>query len=114
MTWSSRAQFQNLLQIASSSLTTSYQLLGTTTAPCVMFACKNGTNGDVLVSFDGTNAKLGFPASSGSAYDVETNSPNIAQLMLPENTPIYVEWNGSAPESPTGNFYVELMQVVTL
>ena len=112
MTWSSSANFQTLTTVASASITTSYVLAVTLAFPAVMVGVKNGTNGDVLIGFDGTTAKWGFPASSGSAYDFQTNSPKISNVMLPEGTTLYVKWNGSAPGSPTGNLYIELMQVV--
>src|SRR4030095_1763400 len=105
-------QFQALTIIASSSVTTSYVSAVTLNNPAVMFAVKNGTNGDVLISFDGSTNHLGFPASSGSAYDIRTNAPTTSNFMLPKNTNISVKWNGSAPSSPTGNVYIELMETI--
>lgn len=112
MTWSSSVQFQTLTVVAASSITTSYVAAVTLTSPAIMSAVKNGTNGDVLVGFDGTTDKWGFPASSGSAYDYQTNSPKISNVMLPEGTTFFVKWNGSAPGTPTGSVYIEIMQVV--
>jgi hypothetical protein len=120
MGWSGNVEFQNLIAIAASSITTGFVEIplfasgfseGVTTSSTVMVAVKNGTNGDVLISFDGTNVKWGFPASSGTAYDVRTNSPQVSNLMLPSGTTFQVKWNGSAPGIPTGNLYIELMQV---
>lgn len=111
MAWSSQAQFQQLTVVAASSITTGYVLAVTLTAPTVMAAVKNGTNGDVLIGFDASTAKWGFPATSGTAYDFRTNSPQTSNLMLPSGTNLYVKWNGTAPASPAGNLYIELMQV---
>jgi len=111
MTWSSRAQFQTLTTVASGSVTTSYVAAVTLTSPCVMIAVKNGTNGDILIGIDGVTAIWGFPANSGTAYDFTTNSPNVAQLMFPSGTALFLKWNGSAPGSPTGNIYIELMEI---
>jgi hypothetical protein len=111
MTWTSIAQFQKLTIVPSASITTSFVLVATLASSAVLIACKNGTNGDVLISFNGTTAVWGFPASSGSVYDIKTNSPKISELMLPANTPLFISWNTSAPGSPTGNVYIEIMEV---
>jgi hypothetical protein len=112
MTWTSRAQFQTLTIVTSASITTSYVAVVTLNSPTVLAAVKNGTNGDVLIGTDGSTAIWGFPANSGAVYDVRTNSPQIANLMLPTGTVLYLKWNGSAPGTPSGNLYIELMQVV--
>lgn len=112
MTWSNRASFQTLTVVSSASITTGYVAAVTLSSPCSMAAVKNGTNGDVVIGFDGTTAKWGFPASSGSAYDFTTNSPHITDTMLPQGTTLYVKWQGSAPGAPTGNLYIEAMEVV--
>lgn len=111
MTWTGRADFQQLTIVASAAITTSFVQVVVLTSPCVMTAVKNGTNGDVLISKNGTTAIWGFPASSGSAYDIRTNAPDVSDLMLPSGTPLYISWNGAAPGTPTGNVYIELMQV---
>lgn len=111
MTWSGQAQFQNLTIVAAADITTSYLSAVTISSPAVMIAVKNGTNGDVLFSFDKTNAKWGFPSLSGTAYDIRTNSPTTSNLMLPANTNLSIKWNGSAPVSPSGNLYIEIMEV---
>jgi hypothetical protein len=73
---------------------------------------KNGTNGDVVLGIDGTTAKWGFPPLSGAAYDMKTNGPFNTELMLRQGTIVYVKWNG-APGSPSGNLYIEFMEVAT-
>jgi hypothetical protein len=112
MAYSGQVQFQTLTVVAAASITTSYVAAVTLAHPTIMAAVKNGTNGDVLIGFDASTAKWGFPASSGTAYDVRTNAPQNDELMLAAGTTLYIKWNGSAPVSPTGNLYIELMQVI--
>ncbi len=111
--WKDSVNFQTLTVVASGSLTTSFVAAVTVNLPVIMLGIKNGTNGDVVLGIDGSTAKWGFPASSGGAYDITTNSPTHNQLMLSEGTVIYIKWQGSAPGSPTGNVYIELMEVTT-
>jgi hypothetical protein len=111
--WKDSVKFQTLTVVASASITTSYVAAVTVSLPVVMMGIKNGTNGDIVLGIDGTTAKWGFPASSGGAYDVTTNSPTHNQLMLSEGTTVYIKWQGSAPGSPTGNVYIEFMEVTT-
>lgn len=111
MSYSGQVQFQTLTVVAASAITTGYVAAVTLAHPTIVMLCKNGTNGDVLLGTDATTAKWGFPASSGSAYDIRTNAPQNNELMLPANTTIYIKWNGTAPGTPTGNLYLELMQV---
>lgn len=110
-----QATFQTLTIVAAASITTSYVAAVTLSSAATMFAVKNGTNGDVLISFDGTNAKLGFPPTSGSAYDIRTNAPysTSTNYLLPANTNLSIKWNGSAPASPTGNLYIEIMEITS-
>jgi hypothetical protein len=111
MSNSGQVEFQQLTVIASSAVTTSYVAAVTVTKPCVMMGIKNGTNGDVVLGIDGSTAKWGFPPLSGGAYDIKTNAPENTELMLKANTTIYVKWLGSAPGTPSGNLYIELMEV---
>ncbi len=111
MAWKDYIIWEPLTIVAASAITTSFVAVITITAPAICMLIKNGTNGDVLLGIDGTTAKWGFPASSGAAYDMTTNSPTYNQLMLREGTTIYIEWNGSAPSIPTGNVYIEFMEV---
>lgn len=111
--WKDSVSFENLTVVSAADLTTDFVALVTASKPVVSLFIKNGTNGDVVFGIDGTNAKWGFPPNSGGAYDVTTNSPTHNQLMLSEGTTIYGEWLGSAPDTPTGNIYIELMEVST-
>jgi hypothetical protein len=103
--------WEPLTVVASGSVTTSFVAAVTITSPAVAMLIKNGTNGDIVIGIDGITPKWGFPASSGSAYDIKTNAPSNTQLMLQNHTTIYVKWQGSAPGTPTGNLYIEFMEV---
>ena len=111
MSYSGQVQFQTLTAVAASAITTGYVAVVTLAHPTIVAHMKNGTNGDVELGIDETTAKWGFPPLSGAAYDIRTNAPQNDELMLAANTTIYIKWNGSSPGTPTGNFYLEFMQV---
>lgn len=106
MSTKNRASFETLKSAAHTAIGASYATLGTAlSAPAVVLTFKNQTNGDVLVSTDGTNDKLIFPANSFGVYDIRTNSPVNTDLMFAEGTQFYVKDGSSAPAS--GTFYLE-------
>lgn len=111
--WKDSVNFETLTVVSAASLTTGYVAAVTVTRPVVAMFIKNGTNGDVVLGIDGTTAKWGMPPTSGTVYDITTNSPTHNQLMLSQGTTIFVKWQGSAPGSPTGNLYLEFMEVGT-
>ena len=111
--WKDSVKFQELTVVGAADITTGFVAVVTVDLPVVMIGIKNGTNGDVILGIDGTTAKWGFPPSSGGAYDVTTNSPSHNQLMLNQGTPIYIKWLDTAPGTPTGNVYIEFMEVTT-
>lgn len=90
------------------SITGSYTTLGTAlTHLWRMFKVTNSTNGDLLISFDGTTDNLFIPANSFTLYDLSTNAPPIAEvdnLVLGIGTQFYVK-QSSAPSS--GSLYLE-------
>lgn len=117
MSYKDRVVWQQLTTVTAAALTTSLVSVVTLALPTPLVTIKNGTNGDVLIGMNdqsGIQAKWGFPASSGAAYDIRTNAPLPSDLMLPAGTQLYASWNTAAPGSPTGNLYIELMQVQTL
>lgn len=115
--WKDSVKFQTLTVVGASAITTSFVSVVTLTLPVIMIGIKNGTNGDIELGIDGSTAKWGFPASSGGAYDVTTNSPTHNQLMLSQGTTIYLKWTNTAdspvPGTPSGSVYIELMEVTT-
>lgn len=115
--WKDSVNFQTLTVVGASTITTSFVAKVTVSLPVISFFLKNGTNGDIEVGIDGTTAKWGFPASSGGAYDVTTNSPTHNQLMQSEGTVLFIKWTNTAdspvPGAPVGSVYIEFMEVTT-
>lgn len=115
--WKDSVKFQTLTVVGASTITNSYVSVVTVSLPVVMMGIKNGTNGDIELGIDGSTAQWGFPASSGGAYDVTTNSPTHNQLMLSQGTVIFIKWTNSVdspvPGSPSGSVYIEFMEVTT-
>jgi hypothetical protein len=110
--YSNRAQFETIRSVAAGSVTASYVALGgPLLSQCVAFSLVNETNGDVQVSFDGTNTNLTAPPNSYAVWDVRTNSPALNEYVLAGGTQFYVKQGTTVPT--TGNFYVEVMTLNT-
>lgn len=110
--YSNRAQFDTIRSVAAGSITGSFVALGPALAsPGVAFNCLNQTNGDVQVSFDGTNTHLTLPANSYQVWDVRTNSPALNEYVLAGGTQFYVKQGTTSPS--TGTFYVEVLKLNT-
>ena len=108
MPYKNAAKFDTLRSVAFGSLTSSYAIMGSTlSSPAVAIAFKNNTNATILVSFDGINDMLVYPALSYGVYDIRTNAPNVTDFLLSSGTPIMVKYTGSAPTS--GSFYAEVL-----
>lgn len=108
MSYGTRAAWEPLRLVAAGSVTASYAALGTALADYVReLTFKNNTDNTVLVSFDGTNDHLRFPANSAEAVDLTANKVRDDGLFVPKGTQIYVKHTGSAPT--TGNFWVQLL-----
>lgn len=102
------AIFDQLRSLGFASIGAGYTAVGTPLSQrTVVIAFKNATNGDVVVSIDGTNDYLFFPASTYGVYDVRTNAPNFADFVFPIGTQFYVKQGPSAPGS--GTFYIEAL-----
>ena len=93
---------------AAGSITNAYTPLGTAiTHNWRMFRITNNTDGDLLISFDGTTDNLFVPAGSFVLYDVSTNAPPISEvdnLVIGIGTQFYVKYN-TAPT--TGDIWLE-------
>lgn len=71
------------------------------------FRIQNATDGDMIISFDGTTDNLFMPAGSFVLYDVATNATPIGtidNLLVGINTQFYVKQ--STPPSK-GAIYIE-------
>ncbi len=104
------AYFDTIRSTTPASIGATFATIGTpltTQAVCLIF--KNQTNGDVLVSTDGTNTMLAFPANSYTVYDIRTNAPRNTDLLFSIGTQFYVKDGTTA--STTGTFYIEAVIV---
>lgn len=90
------------------AITGSYTTIGTAiTKNWRMFRIINNTNGDMLISVDGTTDNLFIPAFSFLLYDLSTNAVNVSDsdsFVMAIGTQFYVKYN-SAPTS--GDVWIE-------
>jgi hypothetical protein len=102
------ARFDSLISLAAGSITASYTTLGSPlTQNWRIFKITNDTDGNMLISFNGTTDNIFVPAASFTLYDLSTNAPPIAvtsNLVLALGTQFYIKYV-SAPT--TGSVYVE-------
>lgn len=102
------AAFDTLRSVAFGSITTSYTIVGPVLPnPAVAIAFKNNTDGIILVSTDGINDMLVYPATSYGVYDVRTNAPRDTDYLLGKGEAFTIKYSGSAPSS--GSFYIEVL-----
>lgn len=105
------ATFDTIRSVAGGSVTGSFAIVGTaTTNGIVAFSLKNQTDGDVIVSLDGTNAMLYIPANSYAVWDIRTNAPFNTDYMFPVGTSFFVKQGTVSPS--TGTFYIETMKLI--
>lgn len=72
-----------------------------------VFKITNNTDGDMILSFDGTTDNLFVPKNSFTLYDLSTNAPPVSQvdnLVLALQTQFYVK-QSTAPTS--GDVWIE-------
>ena len=93
--------------ITSGALTINYQAVG---GPLLdsshMVIFQNGTNGNVMISWDGINDH--YPVFSGAfvLLDVATNRTHQAgAFLIPTNTQFWAKWI-AVPGGPTGSVYI--------
>src|SRR5574343_86665 len=102
------AKFDTLRSVAFGSITSSYSQVGAVLpAPCVAVAFKNNTDAVIIVSTDGVNDMLVYPATSYGVYDIRTNAPNLTDYLLSTGTAFEIKYSGAAPTS--GSFYIEAL-----
>lgn len=102
------AKPDSLRTIAFGSITNSYQALGTKlTQPARLFRIINSTDGDMLLSLDGTNGNFFVPANSFVLYDLTSNREKNGEVFVLEaNTQFYIKYS-SAPSK--GGVYLEII-----
>lgn len=93
---------------AGASVTGSYTTLGSAlTHPLRVFKITNNTDGDLLISLDGTNDHFFVPAGSFTLYDISANVAPVGVLdnyMLGIGSQFYVKTSSAAT---SGAVYVE-------
>lgn len=106
MSTKNQASFEILKSTTPASIGASYAAVGSPlSSPAVVVTFKNHTNGDVLISTDGTNDMLALAANSFNVYDIRTNAPVNCDLEFAQGTQFYIK-DGTTP-STTGAFYIE-------
>ncbi len=102
------ARFDALRSKAFGSITNAYTTLGTAlTQNWRLFCIVNATDGDLLISADGTTDNFFLKANSFLLWDLATNAQPVASsdtFQLEIGTQFYVKYS-SAPS--VGSVYVE-------
>ena len=107
MVFVSAAKFDNLREIAGTSINSGYKLVGTifTKNPRII-AFHNSTDFDLYVSTDGINNMLRIATNSFKIHDVQAGKSDTGDNLIPSNIGIWVkETSDGAPTK--GNFWVE-------
>lgn len=98
---------EDLREVASADLTTSYVALGGPLEHrAYIVTVMNNTNGDVYLTRDSTKNQKRIAAQSGRVSDYKTDD-----AVDGKDVQYYVKWAGSAPGSPTGDFWLEVEYV---
>lgn len=108
-----QASFDALRSAVPSAIGATYATIGTALpSEAVVLTFKNQTNGDVLVSTDGSTDNLALPANSFTVYDIRTNAPNNTDFMFRKGTQFFVKDGTTA--STTGTFFIEAIIVTSV
>lgn len=106
MPFSQAALFDNLRELAGTSVTGTYQAVGSvfTVNPRIL-AFNNSSDVDLYISTDGINNKLRIAANSFKLYDIEANKSSTGDNLIPIGSSILVKTTGAIPTR--GAFWVE-------
>lgn len=100
-------RYTPLLSIAGATVTGSYAPLGTTLEAGRIMAYINGTDANVLLSFNGTDDHIFLMAGSAQIWDYQSNAVDEqTNFAMPVGTVIYIKSESGDPT--TGSVYVEL------
>lgn len=90
MSW---ARFEAVRSIAAGSLTGAYQAVGSATSnPVRLVFVSNATQGDIMVSIDGTNDAYPVLAGTSVLLDIQANiKEKDDNYVLPAGTTFYVK-----------------------
>lgn len=101
------ALFDNIREIAGTSVNASYQIVGTSfkVNPRII-GFNNSTDQDIYISTDGINNMLRIASNSFKLYDVQMNKSATGDNLFPIGSGIWVKQTaGGAPSK--GTFWVE-------
>lgn len=98
----------DLIEISSADIDTSYVALDPLPYGTRLIKFKNGTNGDVRVTYDNTVDQMWFSAGMSQVEDQTSNADPAQGIFIePAGRVYYVKWDGSAPGNPKGSFFIE-------
>ena len=100
------ARFDAIRSVAYASIGASYTTLGTPfTHAMRVVQFVNNTNGDMMVSFDGTTDNVVIPADTFGLYDITSDQDSVEKFRYQVGTQLFVRYL-TAPTGPaTGAFY---------
>ena len=97
-------RFDALSSLSNASITNSYTALGLPFAHAMrVVQFVNGTDGDMLISFDGITDNVIVLANGFALYDLTSDQDFNEKFRYQANTQLYIKYS-SAPT--TGSFYV--------
>lgn len=98
MAYGTRAQLENLRELAYTSLSGSYATIGTALTDHARIICfSNSTDAAVYISDDGVNDKIRLAANSFRLIDFSTNKIRDDGLFVSIGTQFYVKQVSGAP-----------------
>ena len=106
------SQWEAVRSATTAAIGTNYATIGSGSAgPIIAAIFKNATNGDVVVSTDGSTDMLIIPSNSYDAWDIQSNHMNFptTEGALPISTQFWVKDGTTVGTS--GTFYIEVLIV---
>lgn len=108
MAYGTRVSYEALRSLAFGSISGTYAALGTpTTGHCRLYAIKNNTNADLILSLDGSTDHVFLSSNSYMITDLSSNKVRDDGLFISVGTQFYIKDNGSAASS--GSVYLEVL-----
>ena len=104
------ARWEDLRSLGHASLSSSYVGIGGSfTQPVRLIEIDNTTDANLIISFDGVNAKRFISANTGKVLDIASDRNDIAKnLEQPVGDRIYVKLEAGSTAT-VGNVYVAVM-----
>lgn len=103
--------FDPVRTMAYTSITSSFQAVGSSFSfPARIVKVGNTTNGDLEISFDGTNAQDRIPANSYAVYDMSSAHAAPGFSAMQEQISVYVREISGGPSLTTGYFYCTVIR----